>query len=514
MPAFSLDGSNRQVDIGQGFTIRAPGITADGHASDRRRARGTRSKAAQERPALDDALADANVTEVRQIELRDVRIPEAPAAGPTSDQPSTIELDVPMHDPGLGCIVLGIADGALTWHLPLTDDDAQPAPKRSDGQHRRVRFRIPCTASRPVPHRTRRKRAIIGAIGRELLKVLVYPITDPILGPIGARFARKWEQRRRPYGVSTLTPETFADSGGTAFTADDWTRIGAGRSLLFLHGTFSTAHGAFATLPSGVLRSLSDHYGGRVFAWNHFTLSDDPRENALRFLQGIPDDVTLDVDIICHSRGGLVARALCEPASDGLDASGKLAVGSVVFVGSPNAGTLLAHPDHVLHMIDRYTTALNVLPTGPVTGILEAIVTTVKILAHATMKSLDGLAAMHPEGRYLRDVNRPAVTTTRYFAISSNFEPDTADAEALRSIITRRIGDAMMDRVFGNAPNDLVVPTRGVYDAAGPNFPIAPEDRLVFPPSRAVWHSAYFEQPETAECLRRWLTMPVDTPLS
>ena len=53
---------------------------------------------------------------------------------------------------------------------------------------------------------------------------------------------------------------------------------------------------------------------------------------------------TIDVDAICHSRGGLVLRTLIEhllPGS-GLD----LAVQRAIFVAATNQGTELARPDN------------------------------------------------------------------------------------------------------------------------------------------------------------------------
>ena len=262
-------------------------------------------------------------------------------------------------------------------------------------------------------------------------------------------------------------------------------------------------------LPKSVMQELSDKYGGRVFAYNHFSLSDDPQTNAKKFFEMMRGaGVKLNVDIICHSRGGLVSRALAERAAGSDVTDEEFHVGSVVFVGTPNAGTLLAQPDHMMSMIDRYTTALNVIPTGPVEEILEAIVATVKIVAHAAMKALDGLMSMNPVGDYLKGVNVASDNGTRYFAICANFEPNTESTAPLKTIIKEKIGDAIVDRIFKDAPNDLVVPTNGVFTSSGPHFPLAETSRLVFPSDRGIWHSAYFEQPETADRLRQWLPTP------
>ena len=511
MPDFTLDGTSAKVDIGQGYTLRAPGVTANGKTSDGPRTRGTRSAAAQEMPALDAALANTNVTEVKQVELNDVRTQPATGATRSSRAPNgddALELEVPVTSADQGCIVLSVVDGALSWHVPLNDDNTVQPPATRGGGGAKYLFRIPNTA--PAAGTAGAKRGIIGAIGKKLLKVLVYPITDPLLGPIGEHFARKWEGKKRPYGVRTFTPDNYQTPGVGEFTDADWKRMAEGPALLLVHGTFSTAHGGFMQLPKAVLQELSDKYGGRVFAYNHFSLSDDPQTNAKKFFEMMRTaGVKLNVDIICHSRGGLVSRALAErgAASDVTDA--EFRVGSVVFVGTPNAGTLLAQPDHMMSMIDRYTTALNILPTGPVEEILEAIVTTVKVVAHATMKSLDGLMSMNPVGDYLTGVNVASENGTQYFAICANFEPNTEATAALRTIIKQKVGNAIVDRIFKDAPNDLVVPTNGVFTASGPHFPLAESSRLVFSSDRAIWHSAYFEQPETADSLRKWLPTAV-----
>jgi pimeloyl-ACP methyl ester carboxylesterase len=510
MPDFILDGTGATVDIGQGYAMRAPGMTASGTTSDGPRKRGTRSPSAQELPALDSALASTNVTEIKQIELNEVRT--KPVAGGTRgtrapNGDDALELEVPVTNPDQGCIVLSVVDGALSWHVPLNGDNTvQPAATRGGGGAKCV-FRIPNTAPGKDPAGA--KRGIIGAIGKKLLKVLVYPITDPLLGPIGEHFARKWETGKRPYGVRTFTPDNYQTAGAGAFTDADWKRMAEGPALMFVHGTFSTAHGGFMQIPKPVLQELSDKYGGRVFAYNHFSLSDDPQANAKKFFEAMRSaGVKLNVDIICHSRGGLVSRALAERAAGSDVKDDEFRVGSVVFVGTPNAGTLLAQPDHMMNMIDRYTTALNILPTGPVEEVLEAIVTTVKVVAHAAMNALDGLMSMNPVGDYLKGVNVAGENGTKYYAICANFEPNTAETAPLKTIIKQKVGDAVVDRIFKDAPNDLVVPTNGVFTASGPHFPLDVSARLVFPADRGIWHSAYFEQPETAEKLLTWLPSP------
>jgi hypothetical protein len=59
-----------------------------------------------------------------------------------------------------------------------------------------------------------------------------------------------------------------------------------GSCLLFLHGTFSNAAGAFQTLAATRAASGRDFfsavapiYGNRIYAFNHFTVSQTPEKN-------------------------------------------------------------------------------------------------------------------------------------------------------------------------------------------------------------------------------------------
>ncbi len=80
-----------------------------------------------------------------------------------------------------------------------------------------------------------------------------------------------------------------------------------------------------------------------MIGFDHATLSEDPLENAtelLHRLQEIKYPYPPRIDIITHSRGGLVARSLMEhllPLSD-FQASFE----RVIFVAVTNGGTQLA----------------------------------------------------------------------------------------------------------------------------------------------------------------------------
>ncbi|HUQ48819.1 MAG TPA: caspase family protein, partial [Gemmatimonadaceae bacterium] len=112
-----------------------------------------------------------------------------------------------------------------------------------------------------------------------------------------------------------------------------------------------------------------------------------------------------------------------------------------------------------------------------------------------------------PDGRYMTRLNVPGGKEVEGFAIASNYEPK----KGTPWYSVTRVGDAGLDALFGQAPNDLVVPRDGVFTgvtAAG--FPI-PDDRcLLFGDSTngndGVIHTEFFSEPRTQQQILSWLT--------
>ncbi|MFZ7128100.1 MAG: esterase/lipase family protein [Desulfobacterales bacterium] len=505
--ATQLTGSPQEIEIGEGYRVRAPGVQGTAElrrprsAADRSRARASEDGT----DALDAALANTNVTEVRQVELQ---LRPTPAAGATrslrsADGQEMLQLLVPDLGPETGQVVLACDEtGVLTWHLPVDERQHTQTPSKR-GADQVKRFLIPATQPHPADADKAAKRSLLGVIGKKLLKVLVYPVLDPVVGKISEVFAERWEGKKRPYGLRDFAPDNFRDTVGPEISGDDWQRIASGRALLFIHGTFSTAHSAFSQIPDSAFAELHQRYGGRVLAFNHHSLSHDPRRNVEWLLTKLPDGKSLEIDIVCHSRGGLVARTLAQhPSRFGLDTS-RVRVRRVVFVGVPNNGTLLAHPDHMVKMLDRLTTALNLFPTGVVTETLEAIITVVKVIGHGALGGLDGLAAMRPGGAFLNQLNAGQEDGVGYYAVGADYEPVD---EGLKALLTGKIADTVMDRVFQKVPNDLVVPTPGVYGANGCTaFPIEDMRCLKVPVDAGIIHTTLFGYPPVMNRLVEWL---------
>jgi hypothetical protein len=507
MPA--LTGTAVPVALGEAsYAILAPGLrgqatlTRPPDAATRARSRSRDDGTA----ALDQALAATHLTEVRRVEIA-----LQPGAGPAAAGvlrggagEETIELQVPDLGPEVGQIVLAVDENdALTWHLPV-DAGLQVQPPAVRGGGGVKRFRI---AARPAPAAPASgapaQRSLLGSLGRKLLKVLVYPITDPICGAIGAAFASRWEAGHRAPLLRAMTPANRQVPRDAALGAADWSRLGSGRALLLVHGTFSTSHGAFGAMPDAVFEALFQRYEGRVFAYDHPTLATDPVENVRWLLGQVPAGVQLEVDIICHSRGGLVARTLAEhPAVFGLDTAA-WQVRRLALVAVPNQGTPLADGEHMVAMIDRLTTALNLAPSGPVVETLEVLITAVKVVGHGALASLTGLAAMRPGCDTLAQLNSGAPDGSGYRAVAVNFEPQGG---ALGAAVGQRLADHVLDVVFRDAPNDLVVPEEGVWSANGnAAFPIAAAALLRVPASAGIIHTTVFGHPPVCESLLAWL---------
>lgn len=517
-----LTGGAERVSLGGNVSLIAPGLR--GEAKLLAGAVGEVRAAEESSDLFDEALARADMRGLRTVEIRVAQVPTPPAAQLRDARgDDALMLEVPDLGEDAEQVVLSVDEaGAMTWHFATdvhTVDDVDEVPVRvpaggagtmRGAQTRRfvINRSVPATDANDAGTH----RALFGALGRKLLKVLVFPVSDALLNKPARVLAERWEANNRTYGLRRFTPDNYrlptatpAERDALSLTRDDASALTAGRALLFVHGTFSTAHGAFHDIPPELMQELHQRYGGRVFAFNHFSLSHDPLENVRQFntmLQQLLPSGSLDVDIVAHSRGGLVARTLADGGDVfGLDTS-RINVHRAVFAGVPNQGTPLAKPDHMIEMIDRLTTGLNVVPAGGVADLLEGLLIAVKIIGHGALKALAGLRSMDPDGDFLRTLNRPGRRHDGFLAIAANYEPvDTG----LKSLVGRA-ANSVVDRVFEKEGNDLVVPERGVYDVNGcDSFPIADDRCLRLPTSAGIMHTGMFGHPEVSARLRDWL---------
>ena len=430
-------------------------------------------------PAFDAALDETGMLE--QLTVVIDQPSEIPMPGATQTRSlrtggDGIEVTVPGPGSGLGQVLLSVGEnGALTWHFA---EESGTAGVRSGADTRT--YVVPRAVV--PPSGAAETRGLLGAVGRKLLKVLTFDLMDKAAGAVGDFFARRWEGTHRPHRLREIAAANVADGAVPNLSPDRLGHLGTGRTLLFIHGTASRTNSAFATIPPALFETLSRRYDCRLLAFDHPTIGSTPTENADWLRQHLGEaGATLDVDIVSHSRGGLVARMLAERPGDGASPAGGLKVGRVVFVATPNAGTALADFNRLGDFVDRLTNLLDLAPDNPVTEPLATIITVVKQLAVGALNGLDGLTSMTPDGAYLAKLNAACGSKAVYHAVASNFEP--APDSSLATIAR----DAATDFVFRQQPNDLVVPTAGVYEQNGGSlFPIA--DPLIFEAAAAVSH--------------------------
>ena len=197
------------------------------------------------------ALGDAGVAEQLSVVISGHQ-EITPADGTRgSGGADDIEVDVPAPGDGNGQVLLYAAeDGSLSWHLAV---DVPPDGRSRTAAGERRTYRVPKAVVPPDEQDAAAHRGIVGAIGKKVLKVLVFPLVDPVLGKVGDHFARKWEGKNRLNRVRWMTVAGYRSGDAPSFTDADWARLREGRALLLVHGTFSTPHGGFGSIPEATM---------------------------------------------------------------------------------------------------------------------------------------------------------------------------------------------------------------------------------------------------------------------
>jgi len=295
-----------------------------------------------------------------------------------------------------------------------------------------------------------------------------------------------------------------------------------GRVLLLVHGTFSTGDSLVREIRSTAagrrLLERADACYDQVLAFDHPTLSVSPLLNALDLARAFASS-TARVDLVAHSRGGLVARWWLEAlrSSDAPPAR-------AVLVGSPLAGTSLAAPPRLRAALDLLTnvgraltlvtsTAAAAFPFLSVaTGLLRILTSLSRLgartpLVDAGMALVPGLLGQARVGNNsellrLRRLHRPS---PRYFAVRSRFESDAEGWRFWRRFVKGTGLAEMGASIVFDGPSDLVVDTSAMADLAD-GTQIA--DVHDFGPGDGVHHTSYFRRAETLDFVARALELP------
>jgi hypothetical protein len=320
------------------------------------------------------------------------------------------------------------------------------------------------------------------------------------------------------------------DSGKLVLLEDNEKPVAKKRALLFIHGTFSNNDNIFDQLKmtkagEEFLTRISDSKNyDEVLAFDHYTLSLNPVLNALDLSRRLAD-CKAQVDVICHSRGGLVTRWWLEVFNPNTSAQTK-----AVMVGSPLNGTSLADPTRLRNALDFLTNVGNVFSlagqaASTVMPFFTVAVGLMKIFssitsAGAKLPLIDAMIAMIPGlaaqsmtdtnfelTRLRKQGNRPLPD---YHAVISNFETEEVGWKFWKMFADwkNRAKDAATNLIF-DGENDLVVNTSSMTSLFD-SLNLDPKDKkqvLNFETTNSIHHTNYFQQKRTIDFIAKSLDL-------
>jgi len=404
-------------------------------------------------------------------------------AASTSD---TLDLSYDLQPGQTAILAIRHPSGALTFHKPV---HTRSRGVRGPSQ---VRFHVALrrTATRGLIDRALKAIVIkVAEIGADRLTALFLP-------KLVEAFERStWKKRGLKEGFVKVTKD-----GLTAGALETAKPVSPERSLLLIHGTFSNAAAAFKGLATSTFFDrVKDAYGDRIFAFDHFSLSRTPEENARMLLEALPDQPTT-FDVVTHSRGGLVLRNLVERTTTLGDLARRFKLGRAVLVASPNDGTPLATPERWEDTVGWIANLIELFPIdNPFTSGAAFVANGLVWIANHASGDIPGLHSMDGEGDPIATLqSAPGPPANAYSALVANYQPTDRTLQ--------RLLDAGIDQFFGSA-NDLVVPSEGGWRVDRSTTTFIPATRIgCFGPGGnvsgdSVTHVSFFTRPETADFL-------------
>ena len=353
----------------------------------------------------------------------------------------------------------------------------------------------------------------------EIVELYHYDKLDP--NEVNALLIKKDHELNPNQGLRSLTLSGAGSAQKVVYAKQTAAVTGKKRRLLFVHGTFSKTEAFFAGMeraPDGKksIKTLFDRYE-EVLAFDHPTLCTSPVMNAFD-LARLLAKADGPMDIITHSRGGIVTRWLLE--GYGLNGKGPY---RALMVGAPLNGTSLASPPRLKGALDVFSNIGTVLQKAGELAVMYAPFLLVPVALIRIASSVisvaaktplvDGAVAMipglhgqsrianHPELMRLRAVK--LATPPKYFIVMSNFETEDPGWKFWKYFRKDKLMDTGADLIF-DGPNDLVVDTSSMNDI--PNHIIAKGDVHDFGTSSSVHHTNYFAQKETLDFMLAKLT--------
>ncbi|MFZ1546223.1 MAG: hypothetical protein WAT12_03875 [Candidatus Nitrotoga sp.] len=455
-----------------------------------------------------EAIAENDLEEIIALQAEPVTmlgIKEGEAA-PVLIVPNSEDIYVDLRAqplPGESLLVMVESNGVIQWYAPANAQIAINPPVlgfEETTTSSELQFRIPrSTLSRGAGIQGI-EGGIIGAIVRLFRVKLIKELID---APV--RFVLDWI-------VNTVEKKAKPREGFRFFdrdaqypfcTPEQISAMAGQRVLLLTHGIFSSLEGAFAGIAdpaSGVMQHLRGIYGNNIIGWDHWTVGKTPLENAEEMLSALYPGVR--PDIVCHSRGGLVTRAMLEhPSLIGKRQSRFASVGKAIFIAGACQGSQLATLNNLNRLLNIYSAIASFPLLGGAGVPLTVIVGVLRVLAHGATRlpSIEALSADRGHNEFLLALNESHLTPTgKIVVMHANYDPAKGPlADFL---------DLNVDLVFGEA-NDMVVPFIGAetfdkWQQVGLNYSYGtPSER-----QSNVMHLNFFKQSGVHSKLQEELT--------
>jgi hypothetical protein len=307
---------------------------------------------------------------------------------------------------------------------------------------------------------------------------------------------------------SYSTPWFWTSAGHRGNELGDGFWTGGPRALGVIHGFVDRSASCFGSTCRGGLddqtvADLAKLYGGQMFAFDRPTVTASPDDNAAWLIGELgarKRSSPLTLDLVCHSQGGLVARALARRADELADIDVK--IGTIVFVATPNAGTALTHVGDVTNalgdaLLRAYTKLFQGLGEKGASHELWMVLQILSLGGDAFAKA-PGSLAMVPGGEYLTSLSTAPINY-RPFAVAADFKT----AQAGPASLPLDDAEQVLATVFA-AANDIIVPTAGVAQLGDFQIP----DVVLCPPDTGVYHLNYFQQQRVRASILGWLEAP------
>ena len=412
---------------------------------------------------------------------------EPTAARTRGQDAASASLDITCEvKPGHTAILaLRFPSGALTFHRPV-----QSTSRGLRGPSQlRFQVRAPQAPSRGLIDQA------IKAMVVEVVQVAADKAASFVLPRLAEALEKAvWKQRGLAEGWVRVTRDTLA-AGALAQAKP----VSPERSLLLIHGTFSNAAAAYHDLAaSDFFERIKDSYADRVFAFNHFSVSRTPEQNARMLLEALPEQTTT-FDVVTHSRGGLVLRTLVERGRSVWRSLASLQARSRGAGGVTERRNAARHAE-TLGRDDRLDREPARIVSGQPVHDRRGVCRPRHQLAGQSCVGGSSRSAIDGRGEQSR-LPRSRASPLRLPTPTRRWWPTTSQpAETLQRLL-----DMGIDGFFASA-NDLVVPSEGGWRIDRSGATLIPATRIgCFGPGGnlpgAVTHVNFFSRAETATFL-------------